>query len=179
MQKVYTGLKGFAFLLFFIAGVVLFLSVLFWGFTQAVEFLLPLLIIAAYLLIAIFLLDILPATFFKDLRPSLSVYSVLMSHVLGVATWMMSFFFVIKAFGFWGIFFAFLFQFLAPLAIVGAMIKGSWHIAGHLLLWVSFTYGMRFYSQWLLSLNSPNQKKGDIIDVDAIEVGGHSIDSMD
>jgi hypothetical protein len=32
---------------------------------------------------------------------------------------------------------------------------------------------MRFYSQWLLSLNSRNQQKGDIIDVDAIEVKDH------
>jgi hypothetical protein len=82
----------------------------------------------------------------------------------------MSFFYVIKAFGFWGIFFAFLFQFLAPLALVGAMLKGSWHIAGYLSLWIGFTYAMRLYSQWLLNLESRDRKKGDIIDVDAIEV---------
>ena len=137
------------------------------------------LIVFSYLLIIVFLLGILPATFFKNLRPSLGVTSMLMSHALGVAAWVMSFFYVIKAFGFWGIFFAFLFQFLAPLAIVGAMIKGSWHIAGHLLLWICFTYAMRFYSQWLLSLNSPHQEKGNIIDIDAAEVGGRSIDLLD
>jgi hypothetical protein len=173
MIKVYTGLKGFAFPLFLIAGVVLFLSIFFWGFTKAIELLLPLLIVISYLLIIIFLLGFLPATFIKDLRPLLSVYSVLMSHVLGVATWMMSFFFVIKTFGFIGIFLAFLFQFLAPIALVGAMLTGSWHIAGHLILWMSFSYGMRFYSQWLLNLNTREQKKGDIIDVDAIEVEDH------
>ena len=159
MIKLYTGIKGFAVFLFFIAGVALFLSIFFWGFTKAIQLLLPLLIVLSYLLIIVFLLGILPATFFKDLRPSLCVYSVLMSHALGVATWMMSFFYVIKAFGFWGIFFAFLFQFLAPLALVGAMLKGSWHIAGHLSLWISFTYAMRFYSQWLLNLNSPKPEK--------------------
>jgi hypothetical protein len=170
MIKAYTGIKGFTVLLFFIAAVALFLSVFLWGFTKAVELLLPLLIVGSYLLITIFLLVILPASFLKDLRPSLSVYSVLMSHALGVATWMMSFFFIVKAFGFWGIFLAFLFQFLAPLAIIGATLKGEWLIAGHLLLWISFTYLMRFYSQWLLSSNSQGRQKGDIIDVDAVEV---------
>ena len=85
----------------------------------------------------------------------------------------MSFLFIIKTFGFWGICLAFLFQFLAPLAIGGAIFKGSWDIAGHLLLWTSFTYGMKFYSQRLSNLNSPNQQKGDIIDVDAVEVDNH------
>ena len=83
---------------------------------------------------------------------------------------MMSFFYVIKVFGLWGVFFAFLFQFLAPLALVGAMLKGSWHIAGHLSVWIIFTYVMRFYSQWLLNLNPKGREKRDIIDVDAIEV---------
>lgn len=170
MIKVYTGLKGFAVPLFFIAGVVLFLSIFFWGITKAIELLLPLLIVVSYLLIIVFLLGILPATFFKNLRPSLCVTSMAMSHALGAATWMMSFFFVIKAFGFLGILLAFLFQFLAPIALIGAVLKGSWTIAGHLSLWISFIYGMRFYSQWLSNSNSRNQKKGDIIDVDAIEV---------
>jgi len=127
------------------------------------------LIVLSYLLIVVFLLGILPATFFKNLRPSLCVTSMLMSHALGVAAWVMSFFYVIKAFGFLGIFFAFLFQFLAPLALVGAMLKGSWYIVGHLSLWISFTYAMRFYSRWLLNSNPRNREKGDIIDVDVIE----------
>jgi len=170
MIKVYTGLKGNVIFLFFMAGAVLFLSIFFWGITKAIQLLLPLLIVVSYFLIIVFLLVILPATFFKNLRPALSVYSVLMSHVLGVVTWMVSFFIVIKSLGFWGIFLALLFQFLAPIAIAGEILKGSWVYAGHLILWTSFTYGMRFYSQWLLNLNSRNQKKGDIIDVDAVEV---------
>ena len=83
-------------LLFFIAGAVLLISIFFWGIAKAAELLLPLLIVVSYLLIIVFLLGILPATFFKHLRPSLSVYSVLMSHALGVATWMLSFFFILK-----------------------------------------------------------------------------------
>jgi hypothetical protein len=170
MIKVYTGLKGFTVFLFFIGGLVLFLSIFFWGIAKAVQLLLPLLILLSYVLIIVFLLGILPATFFKDLRPSLGMYAVLMSHALGVSTWMVSFFFVIKTFGLLGIILAFLFQFLAPIAIVGAMLKGSWTIAVHLSLWIIFTFTMRFYSQWLLNLNSRNLKKGDIIDVEAIEV---------
>ena len=157
--------------LLFIVGVVLFVSIFFWGITKVGELLRPLLTVGSYLLIIIFVFGILPSTFLKDLRPSLSAYSILMSQALGVATWMLSFFFIIKAFGFFGIFFAFLFQFLAPLAIGGALLKGSWHVAGNLLLWIGFMYGMRFYSQWVLNLNPRGNQKGDIIDVDAITVG--------
>jgi len=125
------------------------------------------------LMILIFILGVLPSTLFTDLRPSLSAYSVLMSQALGVATWMMSFLYIVKVFGFFGIFFAFLFQFLSPLAIVTALFKGTWHMAGHLLLWIGFTYWMREYSQWVLNLSPRGQKKGDIIDVDALEVENH------
>jgi|GEM_PF-2504010 len=170
MIKVYTGLKGNLVFLFFIAGTVLFLSVFFWGITKAIQLLLPLLIILSYALIIIFLLVILPATLLKNLRPALCVYSMMMSHLLGVFTWMVSFFFVIKTFGVGGIFLALLFQFLAPIAIIGAMLKGSWAIAGHLTLWIGFTYVMRFYSQWLLNLNLKKPTRDDIIDVDAIDV---------
>ena len=170
MIKVYSGLKGFTVFFFFIAGVVLFLSVFIWGIAKAAQLLLPLLIVLSYLLIAVFIFGILPATFFKNLRPTLCVYSLLMSYALGVSTWMMSFFFVVKTFGGVGVFFALLFQFLAPIALGSAILKGSWDIAGHLAIWISFTYGMRFYSQWLLKLNSRKHEKGDIIDVDAIEV---------
>jgi len=174
MIKVYTGIKGFAVSLFFIAGSILLFSVFFWGITKATELLLPLLIVLSYLLIIVFVLGVLPATYLKQLRPRLAIYTVMMSHALGVATWMVSFFYVIKTFGFIGIFFAFLFQFLAPLAIAGAIIKGSWHIAEHLTIWICFTYGMRYYSQWLLSLNSRPQQKSQIIDVDAVEVSDRS-----
>jgi hypothetical protein len=170
MIKVYTGLKGFAVSLFILAGIILLFSILFWGLTKAIELLLPLLIVLSYLLIFVFVFGILPATFLKNLRPSLSVYSVLMSHALGVMTWMLSFFYVFNAFGFWGIFLTFLFQYLAPIALIAAIIRSSWQIVAHLALWISFTYGMRFYSQWLLSFNSPDWGKGDIIDVDATEV---------
>jgi len=172
MIKVYTGLKGFAVSLLFIAGAIFFLSIFFWGTAKVIELILPLLIVVSYLLIIVFLLGFLPATFFKELRPSLCVYSAMMAHALGVATWVMSFFYVMKVFGLWGVFFAFLFQFLAPIALIGAILKGSWHIAGHLSLWISFTYGIRYYSQWLSSLDSREHKSGDIIDVDAIEVQG-------
>jgi len=170
MIKIYTGLKGNLIFLFFIGGLLLFLSIFFLGIAKAIQLLLPLLIVVSYALIIVFLLIILPATFFKNLRPNLCVYSMLTSQLLGVATWMMSFFFVIKAFGFLGIFLALLFQFLAPIALIGAILKGSWHIAGHLTIWISFTNAMRFYSLWLLNLSSRDQNKGDIIDVDAIEV---------
>lgn len=173
MIKVYTGKQGFTILLFFIAGMVLFLSFFFWGVTSMIQLFLPLLIILSYLLIIVFVVGFLPATYFKYLRPSLCLYSDKMSRALGIATGLMSFFIIVKAFGILGILFVFVFKFLAPIALIGAMIKGSWHIAGHLAVWISFTYGMKVYSQWLLNLNPQGQSKGQVIDVDVIEVENH------
>ena len=179
MIKVYTGKKSVSVLFLFLAGAVLFLSVFFWGITKVIGLFLPYLIVLSYLMIIVFSFGFLPASIFKDLRPSICMYSVMMSHALGFSTWMLSFFFIIKALGFWWIIFALLFQFLPPIALVVAMLKGSWHIAGHLSLWISFIYGMRIYSQWLLSLNSPDHHQGNVIDVDAIEVNDHSFDPLE
>jgi hypothetical protein len=79
---------------------------------------------------------------------------------------MMSFLFVVTSLGFWGIFFSFLFQLLAPIALIGAILKGAWDIAGNLTLWITFTYVMRFYSYWLAALDTQAPKKGRIIDVE-------------
>jgi hypothetical protein len=174
MIKVYTGFKGFAASLFFIGAMIIFLSIFFWGVTKAIQLVLPLLMGLSYLLIFVFLFGVLPSTFLKRLQPSLVVYTTLMSQALGVLTWMMSFFFVIKFFGYGGLFFVFLAPLLAPLALIGAMLKSSWNIAGHLSVWIGFSYVMKFYSHWLLNINSPKQEKSRIIEVDAIDVRGSS-----
>ena len=170
MIKVYTGLKGYLVLFFFGVGGILFLSIFFWGISKVIELFLPLLIVGSYLLIIVFLVGFLPAAFLKELRPALCVYSVWMAHALGVATWLMSFFYVIKIFGFLGMFCALLFQFLSPIALVGAILKGSWHIVWHLSLWISCTYAMKIYSQRLMTLNATVRREKDIIDVEAVEV---------
>jgi hypothetical protein len=169
MIKVYTGKQGLGILFLFIAGMVLFLFVFSWGITKVLQLFLPLLIVLSYLLIVVFVLGFLPATYFKYLRPSLGVYSAIMSHALRFSTGAMSFFIVIKAFGILGILLVLSFKFLVPAAIAGAIFKGAWHIAAHLTVWISFAYGMKMYSQWLLNTNPPGQEKGSIIDVDAIE----------
>jgi len=166
MIKIYGGLKGFTVLLFFFAGIVLLSLVFFWGITKAAELLLPLLAGASGILVIVFLCGVLPLSGVKNLRPYLCHYSMLMSKVLSVSTWMMSFLFVVKTLGFWGIFFSFLFQFLAPLALIAAILKGSWNIAGNLILWITFTYVMRVYSYWLAALDTQPPKKGRIIDVE-------------
>jgi len=173
MIKVYSGFKGFAMFFLFMAGGILFLSFFFWGATAVIQFFMPLLVVMAYLLIIIFLFGVLPATYFKYMRPSLGVYSSWMSHALGAATWVMSFFIAIKAFGFLGALFIFSFKFLVAIALIGAMFKGAWHIVGHLAIWVGFTYGMRYYSQWVLHLNLQDLEKGRVIDVEAIEIRDH------
>lgn len=171
MVKIYTGFKGFTVFLFFIAGIILLSLVFFWGVTKAAELLLPLLSIVSAILIIVFVCCVLPLSYFKKLRPYLCRCSFLMSNVLGVATWMLSFIFVLTTLGFWGIFFSFLFQFLAPMALVGAMLKGSWDTVGKLSLWITFTYGMRFYSRWLSTLIPKTHQRGDIIDVEVVSKG--------
>src|SRR5690242_8596790 len=121
MIKVYTGSKGFAVFLLYIAGALALFTVFLWGAAKAIELLLPLLIAVSYLMIVLFLFGLLPAAFSVHLRPSLGAYALLMSRILGIAAWMMSFFFVIKIFGVAGILLALLFQFLVPVAIAGAL----------------------------------------------------------
>ncbi len=156
-------------LLFFVAGIILLASLFFWGVTKAAELLLPFLSIVSYVLIILFCVVVLPLSLVKKMRLDLSKYALIMSNVLGVTTWMMAFLFVVTYFGFWGIFFSFLFKFLAPIAFIGAVFKGSWNTMGNLMLWITFTYGMRFYSQWVLTLGPRMNTKGTIIDVEIVE----------
>jgi len=150
------------------------LSVFFWGISAAIQTFLPLLIVVSYLMIAVFVLGFLPAGYFKYLRPALSVYSLRMSRALALATWAVAFFIVIKAFGFLGVLLVLAFKLVVPIAVAGALLKGVWHIAGHLSLWTGFSYAMRYYSQWLSDLAPlPGQAKSRIIDVDAVAVKDH------
>lgn len=167
MIKTYSGLKGLTVILLLLTGVVLVASFFFWGITKASEFLLPSLSVVSYALIVLFLLCVWPLSFMKKLRPDLSRYSSLMSKVLGVTTWMMAFLFVVTHWGFWGVFFTFLFQFLAPIALIAAMYKGAWDTVGNLFLLLSFTYVMRYFSQWL-SVSKGNTRNRDsrVIDVE-------------
>jgi len=153
-------------LFFLIAGIILLWTIFFWGVTKASELLLPLLIKASAILIIVFLLGILPLSYFNKLHSFLSSSSMLMSHILSATTWMFSFLFIFYNLGFWGIFFFVFFQFLAPIALMGAVFKGLWSIAGNLLLWIVFTYVMRFYSFRLMARHNPATKKDTIIDVE-------------
>jgi len=175
MIKVYSGLRGFFVFFLWLAGAFLLLSFFFWGIAKVIQFFLPLVIVIAYLLIVIFVLGILPATYIKDMRPSLIAFSMAMSQALGISTGILSFFYVINYFGFLGIISLLFFKFLAPIALAGALLRGSWHIAEHLVIWISFTYAMKYYSQRLLNGN-PSERhtaaQGRIIDVDVIEVKG-------
>jgi len=169
MIKVYTGFKGFAVSLLFIAGLVLFFALLFWGVTKVIELMLPVLVVLAYLLIAAFVVWVLPGSFLKQMRPSLSWYAVLMSQALSVITWMVSFLFVIKACGFLGIFLGCLLQLLVPVAIAGALVKGATATAENLAVWICFTYVMKFYSRWLMNINVPIKEKSQVIDVEIVK----------
>lgn len=172
MLKVYSGTKGFSAVLFLIGGIVVVSLLLIWGITKAAQFLLPSLTFISNALIILFLLCVLPVSYFKQLRLRLSRYCLIMSKVLSVASWMLSFLFVVTAFGIWGILLCFLFQFLAPVALFGAMLKGSWDIVNTLSMWIVFTYAMSFYGVWLarsLSSSTKRQNKSNVIDVEIEE----------
>ncbi|MBF0511758.1 MAG: hypothetical protein HQL13_05440 [Candidatus Omnitrophica bacterium] len=170
MIAVYSENKGLMGLLLGIAGTLVLLAAFFWGLTNIIQLFLPLLILFSYLLIVIFVFGILPWTARKGMKPLLALYSLRMSYALGAATWLLSLYIVIKAFGFWGILFIFAFKFLAPIAFAGVLFKGAWYIAAHLLLWMGFTHGMRVYSQWLSQWTPSSPAKDRVIDIDAIEV---------
>ncbi len=171
MIRVYTGFKGLAFSFFFIAGMVLAAAILVWGLAKAIALLLPLLIVLSYILVLAFVCVLLPSAYFaKQARPRLSVYALWMSQALGAMTWMVSFFFIVSQFGWAGMLLVFLFQLLAPVALAAALLKNAWPTAVHLAIWIGFTYGMRYFGHWLADLSPLKRDKGDIIDVDAIEV---------
>ncbi len=166
MIKVYSGFKGFTVFLFFVAAIVLLGALFFWGVTKASQLLLPFLSVVSYALIVVFLIFIFPFSYNQKFKPVLSRYCVTMSNVLGVTSWMMAFLFVVNTFGFWGILLAFLFKLLAPLAVISATVKSSWSIVRDLMVWIMFTYIMRFYSVWLLKSNERPFKKGRVIDIE-------------
>jgi hypothetical protein len=158
---------------FIIAGLIMGFFVIVWGIAAASTLLLPVLTVASGLIILGFVLVVLPLSLFKHLRPRLALTSIIMSHVLGATTWMLSFLYVTQILGTIGILLAFMFQFLAPMALIALLGKGDWQATAALGLWIIFTYGIRYYGIWLMGGKRPNEPrpkerpyKDSVIDVE-------------
>lgn len=169
MIKTYSGFKGLIFFLGLSAGILLLVYLCGWGIARTSELLLPGISFLCHVLILIFLLAVLPLSLVEKLRPDLSRYVLGMSRILGAASWMLSFFFIMTQLGAWGIIFGFSFRFLVMIALVGAILKASWQTGFELGIWVFFFFVMKYFSRWLAA-RSLHKSQRQIIDVEIEDV---------
>lgn len=169
MIKTYSGLKGLIFLLGLTAGIFLLVFLCGWGIAKTSELFLPGISFLCNILILIFLVAVLPLSFVGKLRPDLSRFVFGMSRILGVASWMLSFFFIMTQLGAWGIIFGFSFRFLVLIALVGTILKNSWQTGFELGVWVFFFLVMEYFSRWLAA-RSLRKSQSQIIDVEIEDV---------
>ena len=128
----------------------------------------PWLVLAANILVAIFLLSVYLLVTLPQVRPFLSVVCPLITYVLGSCAWMYSILFVISALGFWGIFFCLLFQTLAPITFLGALFKGAWNVVGLLLFWQTAGFFMKIFNTRLAAELEREKEDSRIIDIEVV-----------
>ncbi len=140
--------------------------VLFLGFSEVVKFLYPFTSILAGISAGIFVIVIIPLSLVKNLRLRLAAISLTLSMICGASVWMYSFLVIIGYIGWPAIFLAFLFHFVAPVAIIGLLLKGQWQAGSYLIAGLAITYLIRYYSFWLGSSRRERQNKFEVIDVE-------------
>jgi len=166
-----------------ILGILMFLGILvipfifIFGILKVSGFLYPIISVLAGASIGLFLLIILPLSLFKSLQGHLAGLSLILSYVVGASVFMFSFLMIFYYLGWIAIFFMFMFQLIAPIAVIGLFFKGQWAAGFSLLFGIIFTYSMRFYGIWLAakvddreSRNYMNSDNVIDIDVDSQEV---------
>ncbi|MCK5305815.1 MAG: hypothetical protein KAJ66_01635 [Candidatus Omnitrophica bacterium] len=167
-----------------ILGVLMFLGFLMipfifiFGILKVSEFLYPIISVLAGASIGLFLLIILPLSLFKSLHNHLAGLSIIFSHIVGASVFMFSFLTIFYYLGWIAFFFMFMFQIVSPIAAIGLFFKGQWGAGFSIILGLIFTYGMRFYGIWLLTLVEKRISGEFIQSKDVIDVGGTS-DSTD
>ncbi len=167
-----------------ILGVLMFLGFLMipfifiFGILKVSEFLYPIISVLAGASIGLFLLIILPLSLFKSLHNHLAGLSIIFSHIVGASVFMFSFLTIFYYLGWIAFFCMFMFQIVSPIAAIGLFFKGQWGAGFSIILGLIFTYGMRFYGIWLLTLVEKRISGEFIQSKDVIDVGGTS-DSTD
>ncbi len=141
------------------------------GLAKISEKVMPYLMAISVWCLVIFVLLILPLSLIKPLRSILSIISYIFSFVFGIFTWSLA---LISLWFYWGFLSIFLILFLhafVPAAMIVLLFKGQFSVILTLLIGLILTYGMRFYSLWLGSLQFKNQEsKTDIIDISSSSI---------
>lgn len=148
-----------------------------WGVATVSAFLLPLANLIAGLGLTIFFFILLPLSLIRRARPQVAVMTLWIAQALGLYVWMASFTTIWFWLGLFGLLAFLMFHFVAPIAIIGLMIKGQAGEAGSLLVSLALTYFLRFYAVWILAKSDVPHKpakddyKGPIIDVTPMKKG--------
>lgn len=135
------------------AGFILLMAFMILGVTKVSEFLYPISNILASIAILTFLLLILPLSLFKKLRPSMATISMILSWVCGANVWMFSFLVIVFYIHWMAVFALFFFPAVAPIAVIILLFKQQWIGVVAIVVGLVFTYGMRIFSFWLISLD--------------------------
>ena len=161
------GILGFSVLiLIMLVGLIVII-----GLAKISEKVIPYLIMASEWCLAIFILLILPLSLIMSLRNVLSIISYIFSFVFGISTWSLALISLWFYWGFLSIFLIFFLHAFVPAAMIVLLFKGQFSVILTLLIGLILTYGMRFYSLWLGSLQFKNQEsKTDIIDISSSSI---------
>lgn len=152
-----SSLLGFAIM----GGFLLLGAVLLIGVTKISAFLYPIFSALTGLSISIFVLFILLLSLIHKIRPFLSQTTMVLSMICGATIWLFSFLTIVGYLGWLAIFLLFMFQVVAPVAIIGLFFKQQWYAGLSIIVGLIITYGMRFYSIWLAKLY--DQKEIDAV----------------
>ena len=142
------------------------------GILKVSEFLYPIISVLAAASVLFFLLIILPLSLFKSLHKPLAGLTIILSFIVGASVFMFSFLTIFYYLGWIALFFMFLLHLVNPIAAIGLFLKGETALGFSIILGLIFTYGMRFYGFWLLTLVDNRMSNEAIQSENAIDVEG-------
>ncbi|GEM_PF-1793798 len=148
LKKFNSGLIGIGIFL----GVIILIPLIFSGTAIISKFLLPVFNFLSAISLLLFIFLVLPLSLIQKIRPFLATTSIIFSYISGIAVWMGSFLIIYYFLGWWTFFLFFIFQIVAPVAILGLLIQQHWTTALLLSLSLFFVYAMRFYGIWLATI---------------------------
>lgn len=101
------------------------------------------------------LIILVPLGFFKTTRGFSATGLLIASYIFALSTWVWTF---LLSYAFWGIIGVFIGIFLSgvgviPVAIFGMLVNGAWSLLGQLIFIIFVTWGCRFLSMYLYSLD--------------------------
>lgn len=155
-----------------IIGILLLGGSLFLGAAKISAFLYPVFSVLAGLSISAFVALVLPLSLINKFSPFLAPTSMILSMICGATIWMFSFLVIVGYLGWIAIFLLFMFESVAPIAVMILFFKQHWYAGFSIVVGLLITYGMKFYSLWLVWLAEKHENKifsqqeGQVIDVE-------------